>query len=44
MSDLFERMVEQVLNYKPPLQAKKAKKRMAAKKRAKKKSKITTPK
>jgi len=39
MSDLFERMVDKVLQYKPPPQAKKEKKRMAArrKNRAKRK-------
>jgi hypothetical protein len=39
MSDLFERMVDRVLKYKPPPNIKKAKKRIAErKKKAKKKT------
>jgi hypothetical protein len=39
MNDRFERMVDQVLNYKPAPQAKKAKKRVAARKKKKAKPK-----
>lgn len=38
MNDRFERMVDQVLNYKPPPKAKKAKERMAEKEKVKRKS------
>jgi len=37
MSDLFERMVDRVLKYKPLPKIKKAKKRIAARKKAVKK-------
>jgi hypothetical protein len=35
MNDLFEKMVERVLSYKPPSKRKKQKRKKAAKKKAK---------